>query len=465
MEKKIMKNKCYYFLSIIMVLPLSLSAQWDEYKPDPQSVLQLIRKEKMKHVLPLAMRNNNVNMWIHVTRAGDPDPLEYEFGSTSGYLIFTDLGDRIEKAVFAGYFGGEGGIEDIDITASVELRRAITGYDYGKQNFAVYNEITEYVSSRDPKTIAVNYSDWIAVSDGISHTQFEKLKKILGTKYSKRIVSAENVITEFRTRRVLREIVVQANTLEIARQKVLEKIKNIIPGETTLGEIGGARIYFSEKSEPLRPPLATSWIRHPEYVFQRGDFFAIGDGAKWMDFNFGSFGVDTKTHVYILKKGETEPPKSIQYAWDQGKKAQGIMRNQVTVGMTAGEALDAIIDAMEAEGYIYTPFTDDPREDYLMLQKALKNTKKSGFYLDLHAMGNNGGDLVTVGPSIAPFRRDRDHIMIYENHIFAFEYAVHTNLSERPGYPITINFSNPQVVTNYGVEWIQPPNDEIILIY
>ena len=465
MEKKIMKNKFYYFLSIIMVFTLSLSAQWDEYKPDPQSVLQLIRKEKMKHVLPLAMRNNNVDMWIHVTRAGDPDPLEYEFGSTSGYLIFTDLGDRIEKAVFAGYFGGEGGIEDIDVRASTELRRAITGYDYGKQNFSVYKEITNYVSIHNPKTIAVNYSDWISVADGISHTQFEKLKRILGPKYAKRIVSAENVITEFRSRRVLREIVVQANTLEIARQKVLNKIKKIIPGKTNLGEIGGARIYYSEKSEPLSPPLATSWIRHPEYVFQRGDFFAIGDGAKWMDFEFGSFGVDTKTHVYILKEGETEPPKSIQYAWDQGKKAQGIMRKQVAVGMTAGEALQAIIDAMETEGYIYTPFTDDPREDYLMLQKALKNTNKSGFYLDLHAMGNNGGDLVTVGPSIASFRRDRDHVIIHENHIFAFEYAVHTNLPERPGYPITINFSNPQVVTNYGVEWIQPPNDEIILIY
>ena len=116
MEKKIMKNKFYHFFSIIMAFSLSLSAQPDEYKPDPQSVLQLIRKEKIKHVLPLAMRNNNVDMWIHVTRAGDPDPLEYEFGSTSGYLIFTDVGDRIEKAVFAGYFGGEGGIEDIDVT-------------------------------------------------------------------------------------------------------------------------------------------------------------------------------------------------------------------------------------------------------------------------------------------------------------------------------------------------------------
>jgi hypothetical protein len=94
----------------------------------------------------------------------------------------------------------------------------------------------------------------------------------------------------------------------------------------------------------------------------------------------------------------------------------------------------------------------------------LEGTDKSGFYFDLHAMGNNGGSLVTVGPSMAPFRRDRDDIVIQENHIFAFEYAVHTALPDRPGYPITINFSNPQVVTNLGIEWIQPPNETIYLV-
>ena len=52
-----------------------------------------------------------------------------------------------------------------------------------------------------------------------------------------------------------------------------------------------------------------------------------------------------------------------------------------------------------------------------------------------------------------------------ENHISAFEYAIHTTIPERPGFPITINFSNPQVVTSSGVDWIQPPNDGIVLIY
>ncbi len=62
-------------------------------------VLRLIRNEKLDLILPGAMRDNNVDMWIHVTCTGDPDPLAAHFGSTSGYLIFTDVGDRISQSM------------------------------------------------------------------------------------------------------------------------------------------------------------------------------------------------------------------------------------------------------------------------------------------------------------------------------------------------------------------------------
>lgn len=433
-------------------------------KPDRDVWLRLIRNDKLDLILPEVMREHGVDMWIHVTRAGDPDPLQYEFGTTHGYLVFTDLGDRIERAMFGSVFGGSGAVEGIEIRGSTALERAITGYDHGNIDFAVYDEIREFVAARDPQAIAVNFSEWLAVSDGISHTQYQLLTRILGEELSSRIVSAERVITDFRARRVSLEVAIQAMTLEMARQRVVELADSIVPGVTTLGDIDDGRLYYSAVSEPRHEPMATAWLRDRDYVLQRGDFFAFGTGARFFDLDFASFGVDTKAHGYILREGETEVPESLQGAWDNGKRAQAIMRQHMRVGMTAGEALAEIVEAMEAAGYVYTPFTDDPFDDYRMIQEYLADTDKPGFYLDLHAMGNNGGDLVTVGPSIAPFRRDRDHLIMHPNHIFAFEYAVHTRLPERPGYPITINFSNPQVLTTNGVEWIQDPNYGIYVI-
>ena len=51
-----------------------------------------------------------------------------------------------------------------------------------------------------------------------------------------------------------------------------------------------------------------------------------------------------------------------------------------------------------------------------------------------------------------------------KENIFAFEYMVHMNIDERPGYPLCFNISNPQIVTSKGVEFIQPLNEEIFLI-
>ena len=66
-------------------------------------MLNLIRREKFDIVLPKTMRENKIDMWIHVMREGNPDPLALDLGGDSGYFIFTDRGgDRIERAVLGG---------------------------------------------------------------------------------------------------------------------------------------------------------------------------------------------------------------------------------------------------------------------------------------------------------------------------------------------------------------------------
>ena len=146
------------------------------------------------------------------------------------------------------------------------------------------------------------------------------------------------------------------------------------------------------------------------------------------------------------------------------------MEKHMKVGMTAGQSFDAMVKAMEAEGYMHIPSNDNGSEDYMQVQKILANTNKSGFTIDNHAFGNNrnngDSDIINrIGPSMSPFRQDRHHLVIQENNFFAFEYLVYTNLPERPGFPITINVCNVQIISNRGGEWLQPPNEKIELIY
>ncbi len=448
-----------FLIAVTLTAPVA-DAQTQGYTSETDvEVLRLIRNEKLDLILPGAMRDNNVDMWIHVTRgqgifanSSNGDKMTPQFGNTSGYLIFSDLGDRIERAMFG---MSSGAVENIDVRGSREVNMALGGYNYNNldklQTFTipeVYSEITQFVAERDPKTIAVNTSDWLPLADGISHSSYLKLEKILGPKYSQRIIPAENVILDFVLRRTSREIGAQAHVLAISRQESLKKLHSIVPGVTSAGEAGVNVLYsaVSDRSE----------TRSRHYTLQRGDFFYDN---HWYDYL--GYDVDTKNYGYILRDGETKVPDFLQKAFDTAIAGQWIMRPHMRVGMTAGESMEAMIKAMEDAGYIYTPFTDNGARDYQMVRRVLADTDKPGFSIDNHALGNNGAE----GPSMGPFRTDTYHLKIQENHFFAFEYMVHMNIDERPGYPLAFNISNMQIITSRGVENIQPPNEEIILIH
>ena len=59
-----------------------------------------IRRDKFDLILPEAMRENRIDMWITVMKEGLPDPLYDDLGrgyvGSTGYYIFTDRGgDRL----------------------------------------------------------------------------------------------------------------------------------------------------------------------------------------------------------------------------------------------------------------------------------------------------------------------------------------------------------------------------------
>lgn len=447
------------FVAVLITVSTS-QAQVNSVKSGAES-LHLIRKEKFDLILPDAMRDNNVDMWIHVIRTANPDPMAWYFGAVSGYIIFTDRGgDRIERAVL-----GHGGPADL--------------YDFvGRPD-----ELKSFVVERDPEKIAVNTSAWVAMADGISHSEYLKLENALGPEYSRRLVSAEHVITDFIVRRVQTEIVAFAKAAEMHRQ-ILERALSaevITPGVTTLGEVGWwvqeqlgkqglltdysmdisfPRVLYSAKSKPVEEPNVRWWIHYPDYVIQRGDFMTFLVRVRYLN----AFSTDFKRNLYVMREGESKVPDGIQRAFDRAINARQIIRNNLKAGRTAGETLQVVVSALEKEGYVHTPFTNDVEKDYDLVKKLVKGDK-SGFSIDLHSVAGNNDYVGTVGPSVGPFHQDRADLTIQENYIFSLEYMVHTALPERPGYPMSVNIEGNHIVTGRGVEWLHPPNERILLIH
>ena len=417
-------------------------------------ILKLIRKDKFDLILPGAMRDNDVDMWIHVVRDGVPDPLALDLGATAGYYVFTDRGgDRIERAIF----GGRG-----------DAMRERDVYDiYGRES-----ALHAHVEERDPGVIAVNTSAWIPASDGLSHSGYAKLVEMLGEQYASRLTSAENLIIDFRVRRVQREIIAFANAAERHRQIVERAMSNevITPGVTTREDVAwwvqeqlreqglGSSFGLSMPGVIYSSAPGPSQRHGPDYIFQRGDFLSFDMGVRHLN-----FGTDYKRNAYILREGETTIPESIQYAFNQNIKAREIMRRNIKVGRTAAETLAACVAALEEEGFIYTPFVNTQPEDRNIID-ALGTNEKSGISIDCHCVGNTGNSQTAVGAAFAPFRTTKAHLKIQPNHLFSFEYIVHTAIPERPESRLRINFEDNHIVTARGVEWLYPPNEKIIII-
>jgi len=423
---------------------LDARARWE--------TLNQIRQDKFDLVLPDAMRDNGVDMWIHVIRWGDPDPLELDLGGEFGTFVFTDRGgDRIERAVL----GGAGrGIEFLDV------------YDI----FGDPSDLRAMVEERDPEVIAINSSTWLAVADGISHTEYERIVEELGPKYAARLVSADKLISDFRVRRVTGEIAAFSTAGEMTR-RIMERAFSrevITPGVTTLFDVAwwvqerllemGVRSSFG-----ISPPYvlysATATgdeHHHHDYVIQRGDFLAYDMGIRYLN-----FGTDFKRHAYVTREGETEVPDFLQLAFDRGLQAREIIRRNIKVGRTAGETLAVLAKKLEAEDFVYTPFTDIGSQDRALVA-AMGDDPRTGISIDCHTVGNTGNSEVAVGPSFAPFRPGRSHVMIQPNNLFAFEFIIHNAIPG--GTRVRINLEDNAVVTAHGVEWLYPPNSRILEI-
>ena len=443
-------------------------SMFDEDNPyATKEILDHIRREKFDLILPRVMREHKVDMWIHVIRPwswsgneyrrlehldlnyqslDSTDPLRYEFGTNSAVLIFTDRGgERIERVVFEGEvedpraydivrgesrFINQENYEILDYTTEHQDKVPKTELGYR------FMGLREFVEKRDPKRIAVNYCEklalaegsetyTLALTDGISYADHLQLTKALGEKYAKRMVSAEHLILDYLTRRVPSEIVLYSISGNLREREW--SYDKIVPGVTTLRDVGGDWFCIREPEHDEQ-----AMRDHP---LQRGDLFQRNT-----------------IPYYIPRKGETNLPPQIKKAWSEVLKIRKILLENIKVGPTAEEILKVLIHKLEEAGFAYIERdTFNPNLD----------PRKTQVHLDMHAEGKG-----VLAPRISPMGpRWHRQTKIPLFHTFAVEYMVHMPVPEwGKGKHIYICIHDGAVVTGRGMEYPYPPVNEVRII-
>ncbi len=434
------RSLCLLVLVALIGLP-QLDADAQEAKRRWERLAQ-IRRDKFDHILPEAMRENDIDMWITVVKEGYRDPLWLDLGQGYvggvGYYIFTDRGvARIERAALgiSGYLLERNGAYDI-ISGSFDLR--------------------EFVAERDPQRIGLNMSHQIGGADGLTHTAHQLLTETLGETYASRFVSAEKLVSDFRSRRVATEIAAFAEAGEISRELAERALSNevITPGVTALEDVSwwvmerlhdrGLDNSFGMPSIYITGPNGVEATSN-ERIIQRGDLLMMDWGVGFLNMY-----TDMKRIAYVLREGETEVPAGIQNAFDQGLAVREVIRRTIKPGPTAGEMLERVNAALEEVGFeIMAQFNTTSGSD------------KTEVIIGCHSVGNLGHG---IGPSIAWFNPLRMTFDIKPSNMFSIELFAYTANPDWGGAKVRIPLEDDAIVTERGVEWLYPINEKVLRI-
>ena len=462
-----MKSGFIIFLfAVLITVPFAEIQGQDLGGPVPVELQNQIRRQKFDLILPQAMRNNDVDMWIHVMRDAIPDRFGREdLGSESGLFVFTDRGgDRIERAVLGRRWGAtqrqreemdtqmleRSGAYDIvydPIFVGEPVSDQMTEYDYR------FKGLREFVEERDPERIAVNFMENLGpwpttrnVLDGISYTDYLLLTKELGEEYSDRLVSSEYVLLEYISSPVPVEVEKWKREREDQNNNVMQAISEVVPGVTKRTDIRYGT-FFTRRSTGVSQRGRTAG--YEDSVVQRGDI--VGFPSQGM-------------FAYVLREGETEAPPEIERLYAEYLKIDKILTETVKAGLTPREIINNYKQKFDEAGIIVV----DPQM-HMVQPKNNFPAYSAGYDPEKTLLTIDSHPLYTYfSPRVGSYGPDWTHdVPLAPNHHYVLEYFFYmpspTSNNDEDQYLFFWDHEQA-IATESGTEYLTTLKKELYLI-
>ena len=323
-------------------------------------VIEKLQKDRFDNLLPKLMEETGIDMWILITREYNEDPI------IKTLLPPTWLNAR-RRTILAFYH---------DKNNNKVEKVAIARYSFGKNIPSIWNKeeepnqwkaLSQFIETKNPNKIGLNYSEHFALADGIVKTDYELFMKNISTKMSKKVVSAENLGIRWIETRTEKEMIIYDQLVEITHDIIREAFstKVITPGVTTTDDVVW---WMREKVKELG---LKTWF-HPTVDVQRNeesDLYAFDGESKFdiilpgdlLHCDFGitylTLNTDCQELAYVLRPNETKAPNYLENALNEGNRVQDIFTDLFEYGKTGNEILEEALLLGRKEGLkpqIYT---------------------------------------------------------------------------------------------------------------
>ena len=320
------------------------------------SLIDAIQTERLGQLLPPLMREQNIDMWVLISREYNEDPVlktmlpaSWMSARRRTMLVIYDPAATQATPNTSGEAAEQ---------APTQQRFAIARYDVGTLFKKAWDPAVEpdqwqalkqLIVAKKPQRIAINQSSLFGHADGITATELALLKSALGPELSHKLVSAETLAVRYLESRSPLELKHYPQIAAIGHALIAAAFSNavITPGKTSTEDVVW---WLREQTKILK---LDNWF-HPTVSLQRakqnqasadfsgkkasdiiqpGDLLHVDFGISYLRLNS-----DQQQHAYVLKAGETDAPEPLKRALLQGNQLQDLLTQGFRDGIS-GNAL------------------------------------------------------------------------------------------------------------------------------
>ena len=317
-------------------------------------ILERVLADRLENVLPMAMRESGLDMWLIICQEDDLDPV-YET------MIPMDTWCPILQMLIFYDRGPEEGVERINLSFTDTKGLYDQPWEGRSHHSAQWEILRDIVEERDPQRIGINTGSIQWAAGGLTHNLYTQLVDALPQRYVDRLESAERCATRWLATLTDKEISLYDDVVKVAHALIAECYSRtaITPGATTIEDLKwhywqrcvdlGLSIAFNPVFLLIRSEEAVRMHGENDDVIRQGDLIRCDVGLRYM-----SLITDHQEWGYVLRKGETDAPEGVRWLMAEANRLQDVYMAEFRRGLTGDALLGNMLTRAKEEG-IPTP--------------------------------------------------------------------------------------------------------------
>jgi Xaa-Pro aminopeptidase len=308
-----------------------------------------ILRRRLDAILPLALREGGIDMWLIICQEDDLDPVYRT-------MVPLDTWPKIlQMLVFFDRGPGEG-VERINLSMT-DTKDLYDEPWKGGNHPEQWRLLSEIIKKRDPKKIGINIGEVNWAAGGLTHNLYNQLVEAIPEKYVQRLVSAETACTRWAMTLTKDELDLYPQISSIARRVIARCFSppSITPGVTTSEDLEwlfwqtcsdtGLEQTFKPYFRIIRSDSEAE--RHPltDGVIRRGDLLICDVGIRHL-----GLVTDHQELAYVRRDDETDAPEGLKRLLDANNRLQKIFMREFKRGLTGNQLLENILTSAREEG-------------------------------------------------------------------------------------------------------------------